>query len=116
MSNEEAKEEVKTEQPAEQTKCDGDCTACEGKCENTPKSNTMPNGEKVVSFTKEPNIVDVANMLMSDEGFLNTTKDASIVATRVLKHANGQDAVLQVFFHKKNASNIIVTNEMPKEK
>lgn len=76
----------------------------------------MPNGEKVVSFKEEPTIVDVANMLMKDEGFLNTTKDASIVATRVLRHANGQDAVLQVFFHKKNTSNIVITNEMPKGK
>ena len=84
--------------------------------ENEPKSNTMPNGEKVVSFQKEPTLIDVANMLMSDEGFLNSTKDANIVATRVLRHANGQDAVLQIFFHKKTASNIIVTNEMPKEK
>lgn len=105
MSNEEIKKECSCD------KCEGDC-----KCDKEPKSNTMPNGEKVVSFKEEPSIVDVAKMLMTDEGFLKTVDGASIVATRVLKHANGQDAVLQVYFHKKVADKIIVTKEMPKVK
>lgn len=109
MSNEEVK------------KCDGDCTACDSTCDKAPKeveakSNTMPNGEKVVSFNKEPTLIDVAKMLLEDDGFKKTVDGASIVATRVLKHANGQDAVLQIFFHKKVADKIIVTNEMPKGK
>ena len=113
MSNEEVKEEL--------PQCNGDCSCCqcekeEVKKEAEPKTNTMPNGEKVVSFDKEPTLVDVAKMLMEDEGFKNTTKGASIVATRVLRHANGQDAVLNIFFHKKMADKIVVTSEMPKGK
>lgn len=113
MSNEEMKEEL--------PQCNGDCSDCqcekeEVKKEAGPKSNTMPNGEKIVSFEKEPTLVDVAQMLLQDKGFLNATKDTRIVATRVLRHANGQDSVLQIFFHKNNHSSIVVTSEMPKEK
>lgn len=105
----------------EMKQCNGDCTDCDEACNKTTKeveakSNTMPNGEKVVSFSQEPTLVDVAKMLLEDNGFKKITDGASIVATRVLKHANGQDAVLQIFFHKKVADKIIVTNEMPKSK
>ena len=99
-----------------ETKCHGDCSDCQCEKEAKPKTNTMPSGEKVVSFDKEPSIADVAKMLLNDEGFVKATKGAQIVATRVLKHPNGQDAVLQIFFHKNVADKIIVTNEMPKEK
>ena len=96
-------------------KCSGDCTACDVKCEGTPKvEGKTKEGDKVVSFNKEPTLNDVVDMLNNDEGFKKATEGSSIIATRVLRHANGQDAVLQIFFHKKAKSNIIVTNQMPK--
>lgn len=108
MSNEETKE---------LKQCNGDCTMCDEhkeKCDKEATSQKMPNGERVVSFKEEPTIVDVAKILQDDAEFKEATKDAQIVATRILKHQNGMDSVLQVFFHRRVPKKIIVTNELPK--
>lgn len=100
----------------EVNKCSGDCTACENTCSKAPKKIETKDGEKIVSFDKEPTLIDVVNMLLGDEGFKKSVDGSSIVATRILKHSNGQDAVLQIFFHKKMKDSIIIAKEMPKVK
>ena len=99
----------------EKEKCSGGC--CEN-CENHAEhkgTETLPNGEKIAKFSEAPTIVDVAKMLESDEGFKKATEGATIVATRVLKHTNGQDVVLQVFYRRNKPAPVIqVVNNMPR--
>lgn len=85
------------------------CAECENKCSDT---KTMPNGERVATFKEQPTIVDVAKMLADDEGFKKAVEGADIVATRILKHSNGQDAVVQIYFHRKSA--IQVVQQLPR--
>lgn len=99
----------KEEEKREQCDCDSSCEECASKCADT---KTMPNGERVATFKEQPSIVDVAKMLAADEGFKKATAGADIVATRILKHTNGQDSVVQIYFHKK--SSIQVVSALPR--
>lgn len=99
----------------EETKCSGgNCENCKHHAEHKG-TETLPNGEKVARFSEAPTIVDVAKMLESDEGFKKAVEGAVVVATRILKHTNGQDVVLQVFYRReKPTPTIQVVRNLPR--
>lgn len=104
----------------EEKECVNDLQDNTCKCENCKHhaehkgTETLPNGEKVARFSEAPTIVDIAKMLESDEGFKKAVEGAVVVATRILKHTNGQDVVLQVFYRKeKPTPTIQVVHNLP---
>lgn len=99
---------------AEEKECGGKCENCENHAEHKG-TETLPNGEKIATFSEAPTIVDVAKMLESDAGFKKATEGAVVVATRILRHTNGQDVVLQVFYHRnKPAPAIQIVKDLPR--
>lgn len=119
--------EEKESSPCMKEQCDEKCSECEQMNAEAKKAEQeteealppvriekMPNGEKVVAYKKEPTLTDVAKMIEADESFIRATKGSKIVATRILAHSNGQDSVLQIFFHRNIPAKILMTTDLPK--